>query len=78
MFSFSMPSRPFRAVSDGNVAIVGIFTTGHAVGNTVITYIREHSVTSKPLARNGYRAKIGVQSARFFIRNVSNPLHLAS
>ena len=40
--------------------------------------IREHFVTLKPLACNGYRSKKGVQSTRLFIRNVLKLLHLAS
>lgn len=43
-----------------------------------VTVFREYSVTSNPLAYNGYRAKKRVQSARVFIENVSKPLHLAS
>lgn len=39
---------------------------------------REYSATPKPLPCNGYRAKVGVPSARFFTENISKPLHLTN
>ena len=52
------------------------FIMDSATGSIIVNM--EYSITSKPLAHNGYRARMGVQSARGFIKNHSKPMHLTN